>query len=427
MNKKYALVGLCLLCVNWLRGQPKTALSLLEAYELLENRYPALNNADILDEIYAKELDQLDRSRLPRLYLKADGRLQSESTQLDAPEGAMLPFEINQPLVALKTYAEAQYNILDGGTTEAQKKLKQAILKAEQQNIAVDRFALRKRIDQLFVQTIMLREQSKLFDLSLEDIKARKAIISAGIEYGTILESERIKLEVKELELNVQKDNLAFRLSGLLNTLAQLLDVELAPEVILHFPNLASPVTIPPLNRPEQQLFQVQSEAILAQSDWIEAQGQAKLSAYTQAGVGYPNPLNILDNNIAPFGIIGAQFSWQITDWKKSETDKELLHLHAQKLHHAKETFEFNLKAKEANFLAEINRLQNQIEQDKTLAQLQSKLLQQLSAQLDEGVITSTEYVLQVNAELKARQNLLIHETELFKTQLEFWSERGGF
>ena len=36
------------------------------------------------------------------------------------------------------------------------------------------------------------------------------------------------------------------------------------------------------------------------------------------------------------------------------------------------------------------------------------------------------EYLSQVNAELRARQLLLIREAELFKTRLEFWNERGG-
>ncbi|HFB99779.1 MAG TPA: hypothetical protein ENJ53_03135 [Phaeodactylibacter sp.] len=58
---------------------------------------------------------------------------------------------------------------------------------------------------------------------------------------------------------------------------------------------------------------------------------------------------------------------------------------------------------------------------------MQTKILEQLAAQLDEGVITSTDYIIQLNAELASRQNLLIHQTELAKVQLDFWNERGGF
>jgi outer membrane protein TolC len=315
---------------------------------------------------------------------------------------------------------------LDGGITDAQKKLKATQLKAEQQGVEVERYALRERINQLFIRVALLREQSKLFDISLRDLQARRERITAGVEFGTLLESELTKLEVRELELQAQQENLVYQLSGTINTLAKLTGTELSDDVDLRFPNMAPARQIPTLNRPEQQLFQLQREAILAQTELIEANRKPKLSAFAQAGVGYPNPLNILDNNIAPFGLIGAQFSWKITDWKKGKVDKELLALQALKVQNQEATFDFNLESREAIYLAEVDRLSTQIKQDEKIAQLQVKILNQLAAQLDEGVITSVDYITQVNTELRARQNLLIHQVELLKTQLEFWNERGG-
>ena len=70
---------------------------------------------------------QLDIAKKPTIFLKADARIQSESTQLDS-EGATLPFDINQPLFSVKPYLEAQYLILDGGINDVQKKLKEVQL-----------------------------------------------------------------------------------------------------------------------------------------------------------------------------------------------------------------------------------------------------------------------------------------------------------
>ena len=119
--------------------------------------------------------------------------------------------------------------------------------------------------------------------------------------------------------------------------------------------------------------------------------------------------------------------NWQITDWNKSQVSKDILSLQSQKLVHAEETFNFNLDSKKAQYQADVNRLLYQIVQDEKIANLQAEILKQLAAQLDEGVITSSDYITQVNAELLSRQNLLIHQTELSKIQVEFWSERGGF
>ncbi|MEM8909991.1 MAG: hypothetical protein AAGD05_19230, partial [Bacteroidota bacterium] len=116
-----------------------------------------------------------------------------------------------------------------------------------------------------------------------------------------------------------------------------------------------------------------------------------------------------------------------IADWKKSSLEKEILSLQAQQLQHTEATFDFNMDAQVANYQAEIQRLQAQLVHDQKIVQLQADLLEQLAAQLDEGVITSVDYLSQVNAELTARQNLLIHQTQLHQTQLEFWNERGAF
>lgn len=420
------LAGLSLFLVDSLPAQALESLTLEEAYERLEANYPNLRNEMLLDEIHGKEQSGLDKSRLPAIYFKVDGRAQSQSTSLEVDENFPLPFEIDQPLVSAKAYLEAQYLLLDGGMTQAQRDLKRIQLEADRQGLEVERYALRERVNQICIGIQLLRQQSRLFDISLDDLEARKASVSAGVDNGVLLPSELARIEVKELEIKAQQDNLAFKLTGFVNTLSHLLGADISESVEFGFPSMGAPSEIPVLHRPEQAYFDLQRSSLLAQNQLITASRKPRLSAYAQAGTGYPNPLNILDNQIAPFGVVGAQFSIQLTDWKKSRLDKEVVGLQAQKLEHAKATFEFNLASREATYIAEVDRLHSQIQQDQDIAALQADILTQLAAQLDEGVITSAEYITQVNAELKARQNLLIHQTELLQNQLNFWNERGG-
>ena len=424
MIKNILLLSLNLLFVTLSNGQDRMELSLTEAYILLEKQYPVLENEGLQNQIYLKEIKRLDIAKMPSLTWYTDGRLQSQSTSLDS-EGGMIPIEIDQPLVSIKTFVEAKYNLLDGGVNEAQRKLNEVQLAVDKQSFEVDRFTLQERINQLFINIIILREQFKLLDISLQDLEVRKERVDAGVELGTVLESEAKKIEVKILELKAQQNNLSFRAIGMIKTLSQLTGTELSDQVQLTFPEMPAPENIPDIDRPEQQLFQLQREAILAQSDMVDAQKTPKLSAYAQAGVGYPNPLNILDNNIAPYAVIGARLAWPIADWKKSKVDKEILTLQAQQLNNAQATLEFNLESQKATYLAEVDRLTSQIRQDENIAELQASILKQLAAQLDEGIITSSEYITQLNAELSARQTLVIHNTELLNTQLQFLNNRS--
>jgi outer membrane protein TolC len=425
-RKKYILLVPIFIVCQWAFSQaPLTTLSLHEAYTLLEERYPALKDTDVLTALHQKEQEKLDKVRLPGIYLKADGRLQSESPSLNLPDGVSLPFEIDLPLYAVKTFIEAQYNIIDGGMNEVQKNLKEIQLKSDLQEVEVNKYALRKRINQLFVNIAILREQITVFDISLKDLNERTQTLEAAVEEGVALESELTKIKVKELEINSQKDNISYSISGLINSLSQLLNVSLNEDVVLNFPSYADPLQIPNIVRPEQELFKLKQNALMANYEMIDARRKPKVAAFAQAGIGYPNPLNFLDNEFTPYGIIGFQFNWKITDWKADLIEKEILSLQAKRIQNAHETFDFNLATREAGYLADIERLQNQINKEKEIADLQGEILAQLAIQLDEGIITSADYITQVNAELRSRQNILIRQTELLKRQIEFWNERG--
>ncbi len=401
-------------------------LSLDEAYSLLEDRYPSLRDGDVIRAIHDKEQLKLDIARKPEIFLKADARLQTESAQLELPEGTTVPFTIDLPIYSAKTYVEGQYSLIDGGLNTAQKKVKDIALKAELQQIEVKRYALRERINQLFVNSSILRTQIGLFDISLKDLDTRKKRVLSSVEEGVLIRSDLSKIQVKELEIQSQKDNVVYRLKGLINTLSELLDVTLSDDISFIFPSFNDPLLIQPIVRPEQELFLLQQQAIVANEDVIIAARKPKLQAYAQAGVGYPNPLNFLESTTSPYGIVGVQFNWKITDWNKDKIDKEILSLQAQRVQNAKETFEFNLNTRTASYLAEVERLSRQLEKDKEIIKLQSNILEMLAFQLDEGIIASSEYITQVNTELRARQNALIHQTELLKVQVEFWNERGG-
>lgn len=417
-----------LLSGGWLGAQSgkMASLSLTEAYGILEERYPLLRNGDLLRQIAQNQSAQLDADSKPVISLKADGRLQSETINLES-DNPMMPLNISRPLVSAQTYLDASYLLLDGGLKEARQNLVTAQANTELQQQEVDRFQLRERVNQLFLTISALREQEVLFDLSVKDLAARQAQVKAGVEYGVLLPTELTQLLVKEQELLAQQDNINYQLSGAIQSLELLLDLQLSPTVSLTYPPLGAADLLPAIQRPEQELFQLKQEAVLAQVQLAVSDRKPKLQVFAQAGIGYPNPLNLLDSNVAPYGIVGAGFSWKLIDWDKARLQKEIFQLQATQLQNARETFEFNLHQGEAQYQAEMERINAQIIRDEKIASLQAEILEQMAVQLDEGVITSADYVHQLNAELRARQNKAIHQIQLRQTQLNFWNNRGGY
>ncbi len=403
----------------------RSSLDLNEAYALLEEQYPALKNTEILEQLYERKLETIDKGRLPEFYLKGDSRLQSENLTIEGEPGAPVPFEFSLPLWSAKGYVEIQYNVLNGKVNDTRQSIESFDLQKDLQAVEVDRYALQARVNDLFTNVLLFRERIKLIELSISDLETRLEVVQAAIDNGVALPSEADRIRVHILELMSSRNDIQERINGMLGTLEHMTGAELAQDVQLTIQDLGPADDLPELSRPEQKLFALQRESLLARADLIELERRPYLGLFAQGGAGYPNPVNFFDTGFAPFGIVGVNFTWKITDWNKAQVDKELLRLQANQISSAEETFEFNLNTQEQTYLAEIRRLQNLIETETAIAKLQSDILEQMSAQLDEGIITSSDYLLQSRAELKANQSVAIHKIQLIQTQLEFWNARG--
>ena len=65
----------------------------------------------------------------------------------------------------------------------------------------------------------------------------------------------------------------------------------------------------------------------------------------------------------------------------------------------------------------QISKLQRLMEQDQESIALRHSVAQAAQVQLDNGVITTHEYLQKVNAENLAKQTLLLHEIQLLQAQ----------
>lgn len=401
-------------------------LSLAEAYTLLEAHYPKLRNAGLNDKILRTELDILALERKPTVSLYGSATLQSETTNFgDAAEN--LPVEIDIPLYNLRSYGEINYSVYDGGRLAARKRLTAAEGALDNQQLEIERFGLRQRINQLFLGVLLTRERVALYETTLDDIAERKSVTAASVELGAALESELLQLSVREVEIEADRDDLIGTIARLLANLGTLIGRHLPPDVALVLPNLPDLRTVSEVDRPELEMYQLRRQAVLANEAVVTAETKPVVSAFAQAGVGLPNPLNVFDSNLAPYAIGGFNFRWRISDWGRSDHQRQQLQLRAAQIQNERATFLFNLNAGNEAYLADVDRLERQVEQDRRIAELQAEILDQLAAQLDNGVITATDYLTQANAELRARQALRVDRARLTELQLNFLNERGSF
>ena len=423
--KKYHFILLFgVLCLTGSWAQPSTSLSLADAYELAKTQYPLLGSHPLLQQASDLRLESIERSKLPTVQWKADATLQSEVVQF--PGDGMVPINIDLPLYNVKTYADVNYLLYDGGLRAAQKEVEKLQLVADQQSLEVDVYQLREQVNRFFFGVLLLREQVKLLDVTLKDLSEKKQTLEAGVRHGVVLKSEVDKIAVRQLEISAEQEQVQQDIRAYLSVLEKLTGTSLTEDAKLTLPNLDAFRLNQSLNRPEQELFQLKKQALLANGQLIEANQKPKVGAFAKAGFGYPNPLNFFDSSISPYAIGGLSFSWNLFDWGKEGRDRELLILQSQIIENQQKTFEHNLNLTEGKYQEDIAKLEGRIERDREIADLQNKILAQLSSQLEHGVITVTDYLTQVNAELRARQQLQLHEVQLQQVKIDYLTQRGA-
>ena len=400
------------------------ALTLNEAYKLAESNYPLIKDQALLESISEYNLELINRKRLPTINLVGLGQLQSDNLQI-GEEGSNSPINIDVPLESYRGYLDLDFNVFDGGTTNANRAIEKSQLKVNQQALKVKLRNLKDRVNVLFLNILLQKQQQSLIKTSIENIEVSIEMMQSGFDNGTVLESELSKLKVRKIELESEEINLEGNIKATTALLTELLGTPLTSETKLLLPDTVMQQSNLDISRPEEQLFEFQTNLLEAQKGKINASRLPKLSLFAQGGIGYPNPLNFADISNSTYALGGIRLNWNVFDWGIAKKEKEKIEIIKEQIAVDREIFEFNINQQQDNFLEKIEALNLQIEKDKAIVKLQSEILEQSSVQLQEGVINSNEYLIQVNNELSARQQMQLHLVRKQKLQIEYLTLYG--
>ena len=400
-------------------SQEIQTLNLKDAYNLAEANYPLITDQKLIEEIYLINLEVINKERLPYITHNVEGQIQSDNVTIDGGDPSS-PLNVELPLETFKAYVDMNFDIYNGGLVSAKKKVEEVNRKVSQQHLKVSLRTLKDRINDLFFAIQLAKQQKKLLRTSIDDIETNIKTQQTNYVNGTVLESEVSKLRVRKLELQSDDVRLDGDIQAYYSVLGKLIGVPLSPTIPLVLPGFSTQELNSSITRPEQQLYEYQKELLTAQEDIIRSSRRPKISLFAQGGVGNPNPLNFADTETATYGLGGVRVQWNILDWGKGKKEREKLKVQIQQTEIDKQTFEFDIASRRDEFTKKIEALFQQLENDQNIVELQKEILKQSSVQLNNGVINSNDYLLQVNAELSARQELELHKVQLQQLQIEY-------
>ena len=416
--KKIIDVFLLMSCSLILHAQ-SNAISLDSCYALAKKNYPLVKRYELIAKSKEYSLDNIAKGFLPRINLNGHASYQSDVTQLPKVIPGVPVLTKDQ----YKFYADLNQPIYDGGVIKAQKRMQEANSIAEIQQLEVDLYQLRDRIDQLYFGILLINEQIVQNSLFLNDVQLGLTKTNAQIANGAALRSNADVLKAELLKAGQQSVELNSNRRALMDMLELFINRPIEDSTDFRRP--PGIIAKTQINRPELLLFNYQENILNAQNNLLNTRKNPRLSFFAQGGFGKP-AFNILNNNVEPFYIGGLRLSFSLSDFYTLRNERSLININRQNIQVQKELFLFNTNLSLKQQSSDITKLQEFLRIDDEIIPLRESVKKAALAQLENGVINSSDYLREANAESSARQNKILHEIQMLMTQYKEANTSGN-
>ncbi|MDX1741840.1 MAG: TolC family protein, partial [Rhodothermales bacterium] len=181
----------------------------------------------------------------------------------------------------------------------------------------------------------------------------------------------------------------------------------------------------PGRDRPEYDVFDLGRTALSSQKELVNRRNRPNVSLFAETAFGRPPGLDFFETDFKPFDSTGLLMIWRPWKWRSDRRERQVLDLRKELLDAEEESFSRQISIALRKDVADIDRLQQQIERDAEVVRLRARITQQAASQLENGVITSSDYLTERNAESRAQLALEIHRIQLAQTRARYLTTIG--
>ena len=314
--------------------------------------------------------------------------------------------------------------IYDGGAIKSGRALEKAELNINEKQTETDLYKLRGQINTYYFNVMLLIRQKELLKNYHNLIEKRISSMESALDNGVILKSdvdvltsEKIKLEQQLTENDLRKISLLKILSDITGS-----PIDTATELVL--PEQPQEIN-GELMRPELQLFDLHKDQLNAGLQFAQSKRMPKAFGFATLGYGNPPGQDFFKDTFDTYYIVGGGIKWNIFDWNKVKNEKKVIALQQGILDNRKKDLEDNLTRQLVSKTAEISSLKTLLNTDSELITLRKRITASAESQYENGTITATEYLNEMNSEHQAEINYEIHKISLAMARIEYMNIAG--
>lgn len=397
--KKIVTLFLILMTGQFIQAGPADTLSLRQCLELSMARLPfntLMNTSDGITELTS---DISGLNWYPSMSLNASATYQSEVTSI--------PLEI--PGIDIPTPTKDQYGIYlevrqivyDAGMTKAKLELDLLAEQIRKNELDIRSRNIRESAASAFFALKLIRSRMDILDLAGKDLEEQYQKALAMYNDGVIPKRNLLDMEAARIAWKQQLIELQSAEQAGLAVLSVMTGLNLDTGTLLRDDEEFMVVEDEPLMTPEIKAFRLREMQADASSLLAGKKRLPRASVFGRAGYGRPG-LNMLSDEFSGYYLLGAGLSWTPWDWGQVSREQDIASLRKQEVQANFEIYLNSMNIRQEKLKAEMDKYPLLITQADTLIQIRKEIREASAAAMEEGTLTSTEYLADHNSYVRA-------------------------
>lgn len=411
---KLLLTNILLIFFLIAQGQNIDTISLQKCIQKALENYQIIlkteNNKKII------ELQQLNYklSYLPTLKLESQATYQSQVLEIQVPI-PNIDFP-EMPYAQYKTYLEINQLLYDGGLTNTNLKILEKNKESNEIKSQIEQKELISNVGKLFFYIVSLEKQKEILIDQQKTLQRNLQNIEIAISNNSntpinrdILKIEIIKIQQKIEETTILKEQLIQKLSIYTNQ-------HYTSNTLFYLGDMTFSDSLP--QNLKAQMIDKTIEINELKNKAIRNSTLPQIYAFGQFGYGRPG-LNLLSKDFNPYAFIGVKLSWRLWDWRQNNHNIQINKINSENLKIEKNNINIIFNSKIIEYKKQIELLEKTIEMDLEMIRIQQNVVNIYKSQLENGLITSSQYIEQLNKLSSMQITYELHKIQLLQTKFE--------
>jgi outer membrane protein TolC len=428
MNNKVIILILSF-CTTSCLLLSQQVLTLRECYDKALENHSMVSDKNVYEDLWKKKDMNLESGWLPTLDLNANFVYNSEVIDMSS---AFASIPIPGFADNIKSMPNEQYKITmdinqviyDGGAIKNARALEKATLAVNEQQTDAEMYKIKSQVNSCYFNLILLKSQGELLDSYISDIDKRLQALTSAVNNGAMLKSDIDVFMSEKIRIEQQISENKIKRASLLSILSDITGSQISNDAEFTIPvamaDLPSDIT-----RPELQVLNLTKEQLGAGEAILQSRRLPKALGFATLGYGNPPGNNFFKDSFKPYYIIGAGLKWNIYDWNKVKNEKQVISLQEDLLDSRKNDLTVSIQRQLDVKKAEIEAIKSLISRDPELIALRQRISAAAASQFENGTITATEYLSQVNSEKQAMINAEMHKINMAMARTEYYNICG--